>query len=418
MAKPQSRTFGAGRFSYVAGDGTQSPSVERKLVESLFGHHATLLMGASSMVLLGMLEWWRLDSFFWLGWVGAIISILAWRWRQVSTFERFANRINPQSWARRFAYGAWATGVLWGTGGVIVMATTDDALARFLFISVEAAYIGSGAFRNNASPAAAIGQVCLSQVPLLISCLATGNAYYVLYSAILVAHILSNVSLVEFLSERTVRFLVSDENNELLARQIAQVNEQLERSNEQLSLLAATDGLTGLPNRRSFDTTLASEWQRAVRSEEALSLLMVDVDKFKSYNDTFGHQSGDQCLRMVATALQSAIQRATDLAARYGGEEFAVILPATDEAGARVMAERGRVAVLALGLPGPNEDNPSVSVSIGAATIHPRPGSMSEDLLAAADEALYAAKEAGRNCVHFRSPHSKASTAMVENPVV
>src|SRR5947209_1470879 len=127
--------FRAGRLTFLAGDGTQSPSVESKLVESLFAQRASLLMGASSMVLLGLLEWWRLESVFWLAWVAAILSVLAWRWRQASTFERFAERCQPQSWARRFAYGAWATGALWGIGGVIVMATTDDALARFLVIS-------------------------------------------------------------------------------------------------------------------------------------------------------------------------------------------------------------------------------------------------------------------------------------------
>src|SRR5438067_13745272 len=118
---------------------------------------------------------------------------------------------------------------------------------------------------------------------------------------------------------------------------------------------------------------------------------MVDIDKFKSYNDTFGHQAGDQCLRMVASALQGTIQRATDLAARYGGEEFAVILPATDEAGARVISERVCLAVLALVLAGPNQDNPivsvSVSVSIRAATAGPRRGAMSEELVGAAGEA-------------------------------
>jgi diguanylate cyclase (GGDEF)-like protein len=393
-----SRAFHRISLPYLAGDGTESPAIERKLAESLFAQRATLLMGAGSMVLLGLVEWWRLEGMFWPAWVAAIIAVLVWRWRQAATFQRDHSRYEPQRWARRFAYGAWATGALWGAGGVAVMATTDDALARFLLIAVEAAYIGSGAFRNNASPAAAIGQVCLSQVPLLIGCLATGNIYYILYSIILAMHILSNVGLVEFLSERTVRFLVNDEKNEQFAREIKQVNDQLARSNEQLSLLAATDALTGLPNRRSFDTKLSAEWQRAVRSEEALSLLMIDIDKFKSYNDTFGHPAGDRCLNLVATALQSTIQRATDMAARYGGEEFGVILPATDEEGTIVVAERMRDAVLGLRLPHAL-DNALVSVSIGAATLRPRRGSMPEELVTAADEALYAAKEAGRNCV-------------------
>ena len=398
------KEFRSGRLPYLAGHGVQSPSIERKLVESLFAQRETLLMGAASMVLLGLLEWWRVGGVFWLGWAAAVVAVLLWRLRQAGAFWREAGGNPPQDWARRFAYGAWAVGLLWGSGSIMVMAMSDDTLARFLMIAVQAAYLGSAAFRNNASPAAAIGQVYLSQVPLFVGVLATGNIYYILYDVVLAQHIVANLRLVEFLSERTVGFLVSNEKNEQLATEIEQVNEQLQRSNEQLSLLAATDGLTGLPNRRSFDAKLAAEWQRAVRSEEALSLLMIDVDKFKSYNDSFGHQAGDRCLHLVATALQGAIQRATDLAARYGGEEFAVVLPSTDEAGTAVIAERLRRSVLDLRLPRPNDDAPCVSVSIGAATLRPRRGAMPDTLVAAADEALYAAKEAGRNCVRSADP--------------
>jgi diguanylate cyclase (GGDEF)-like protein len=419
MLKLHLREFRAERLPYLADHGTQSPSIERKLVETLFAQPATLLMGAAAMALLGLLEWWRLGGIFWLGWTAAVAVVLVWRVRQAGAFWREADRHPPEEWARRFAYGAWAVGLLWGSGSIAVIAMTDDTLARFLMIAVQAAYLGSGAFRNNAAPAAAVGQVYLSQVPLFLGCLATGNVYYILYDLILGQHIVSNLRLVEFLSERTVGFLVSDEKNEQLARQIEQVNEQLQRSNEQLSLLAATDGLTGLPNRRSFDAKLASEWQRAVRSEEALSLLMIDVDKFKSYNDTFGHQAGDRCLHAVATALQGTIQRATDLPARYGGEEFAVILPATDDAGAEVIAERIRAAVLELRLPRSNDedangDDAIVSVSLGAATLRPRRGAMPGELVAAADEALYSAKKAGRNCVRAATQRPVLSTAVAD----
>ena len=412
MATPQLKELRAWRRPYLAGGGIQSASIERKLVETLFAQRETLLMGAASMVLLGLLEWWRASGVFWLGWSAAIVAVLVWRVRQAGAFWQQDSRQEPppepQGWARRFAFGAWAVGLLWGSGSIVVMVTTDDTLARFLMIAVQAAYLGSAAFRNNASPAAAIGQVYLSQVPLFVGCLATGDIYYILYDLVLAQHIVANLRLVDFLSERTVGFLVSNEKNEQLAREIEQVNDRLQRSNEQLSLLAATDALTLLPNRRSFDAKLASEWQRAIRSEEALSLLMIDVDKFKSYNDTFGHQAGDRCLHSVATALQGMIQRATDMAARYGGEEFAVILPATDEPGALAVAERLRNAVLELRLPRPNseaeDDAGCVSVSIGAATLRPRRGAIPEKLVAAADQALYAAKEAGRNCVRSAVP--------------
>ncbi len=175
-----------------------------------------------------------------------------------------------------------------------------------------------------------------------------------------------------------------------------------------LQRMTIEDGLTGLANRRYFDTSLAKEWRRATRAGDPLSLLLIDVDHFKRYNDRHGHVDGDACLRAVAQALSRSCGRAADLAARYGGEEFAVLLPGTDEAAARQFAERLCQHVRELALP--HGDSPvatHVTVSVGIATSWPQVlgrGGMKEALDAAyaalvraADEALYAAKAAGRN---------------------
>lgn len=171
----------------------------------------------------------------------------------------------------------------------------------------------------------------------------------------------------------------------------------------ELAELARTDGLTGVANRRAFDDMLAREWGRAVRDAGALSLLMVDVDHFKSFNDHNGHQVGDDCLRAVANALVGTVKRPGDLVARYGGEEFALILPGTDQKGALRLAEIARAAIEGLRLPNPgNATCAWVTASIGVATAVATSGGtirMPEGLLQAADLALYKAKAAGRNRV-------------------
>jgi diguanylate cyclase (GGDEF)-like protein len=169
----------------------------------------------------------------------------------------------------------------------------------------------------------------------------------------------------------------------------------------ELAILATTDGLTGLANRRSFDRQIETEWLRAARDGTPLSLLLIDVDQFKAYNDIYGHQAGDTCLRMVAEVFSQAINRPGDLVARYGGEEMAVLMPDTDDVGAAAVAENIRARVEALALR--HEANPPsgiLTISIGSATRIPafdRSGTGAKELVALADKALYCAKQDGRN---------------------
>jgi diguanylate cyclase (GGDEF)-like protein/PAS domain S-box-containing protein len=163
-----------------------------------------------------------------------------------------------------------------------------------------------------------------------------------------------------------------------------------------LEQLATRDGLTGLANRRCFDETLHAEWTRALRQRQPLSLLMVDVDNFKAYNDANGHLGGDECLKRIATAVASEM-RANDLVARYGGEEFAVILPNQSLKGAASVAERIRTRVEQLQVPSRLMPGQRVTVSIGAATAIAAPDNSASELVAIADAALYRAKHMGRN---------------------
>ncbi len=175
------------------------------------------------------------------------------------------------------------------------------------------------------------------------------------------------------------------------------VEEALAAANEALAEQALTDGLTGLVNRRHFDQTLEREWRRAGREASPLSLLLLDADCFKLYNDRYGHPMGDQVLRSIAASIQAKLRRPGDVGARYGGEEFTVILPHTYPDGAIQVAEAIRNAVAAQRIP--HEHGPAgiVTVSVGAASIIPSSGTTMASLLANADQALYAAKSGGRN---------------------
>lgn len=171
---------------------------------------------------------------------------------------------------------------------------------------------------------------------------------------------------------------------------------------EHLSNLAINDGLTGIYNRRYFDETLAREWKRTKREKAPLSLIMLDIDYFKKYNDTYGHQAGDECLIKVATAVSGALRRPADMAARYGGEEFAVILPNVELEDSTKFGETIRAKIEALKIKHEQSNvNPFVTASLGIACIVPSSILSYEELVGAADKALYSAKSKGRNCVCF-----------------
>ena len=165
-----------------------------------------------------------------------------------------------------------------------------------------------------------------------------------------------------------------------------------------LNRLATIDGLTGINNRRIFDETLHTEWQRCQREEISLSLIIFDVDFFKLYNDRYGHQAGDDCLRQVAQAAREAVKRPTDLVARYGGEEFAIVLPHTERLGAIFVAETIKEAIHSRAIPHEKSTvNEFISVSLGIASIIPTSESSPDTLIQMADRALYEAKQQGRD---------------------
>jgi len=175
---------------------------------------------------------------------------------------------------------------------------------------------------------------------------------------------------------------------------------ELAEANAILQKLSSLDGLTGIPNRRRFDEVLKAEWQRSIRHSNSISLIMLDIDFFKFYNDTYGHQRGDDCLKQVAKSLDNSVQRETDVVARYGGEEFAVILPETGSEGAFQVAETMRANIERQNIAHKaSKVSDHVTISVGVATWVPERCSQCDKLITLADQALYKAKEKGRNRV-------------------
>jgi diguanylate cyclase (GGDEF)-like protein/PAS domain S-box-containing protein len=192
------------------------------------------------------------------------------------------------------------------------------------------------------------------------------------------------------------------------------IEDELADANRRLQALVGEDGLTRLANRRAFDEALAKEYRRAKRDNNNLGLVMIDVDRFKPFNDCYGHPAGDDCLRRIARAIRETVQRPGDLAARYGGEEYAVLLPGADEAACATIAERIRDRVARLNITHAASATGSVTISAGAASVTPAISDYGPDaLVRGADRALYRAKDAGRNLVMRASALAPSGS---ENP--
>ncbi|MDD4911174.1 MAG: diguanylate cyclase [Sideroxydans sp.] len=184
-----------------------------------------------------------------------------------------------------------------------------------------------------------------------------------------------------------------------MQRSLIDVTRKLDKANAELLRLSTTDALTGIANRRSFDDFLLREWRRCMRVKKPLSVVMLDVDYFKLFNDKYGHQAGDDCLKLVALQIAKAAPRATDMASRYGGEEFMLVLGDTDEGGAMWMADRVRQMVGDLKIKHYATDSKYVSVSCGVVSVMPDDKMSIEQLLQSVDAALYQAKRGGRDRV-------------------
>jgi diguanylate cyclase (GGDEF)-like protein len=390
-----------------------SESIDWKLVEYLYDQAPVLIVGSLVPMTVAALGFARTSQSWFIAWGISATLVLIGRISVNAAFPRRRIRTGPPTvWRRRFLIGTWANGAVCGSGaaGSVLL---SDAFTQMLVITMLTSFMMGSAARNGVYPKAAIGSILWAGIPLLLACLATRDIYYEFYTLFILLFSLSAIWVVRHLYTQTVRLLTTDEEKAVLVgeisrsnRELAAVNETLAAANEKLAAIASTDGLTGLPNRRRFDDLFEPEAASARRNAVSdaavcdLSLLMIDIDWFKGYNDRYGHQAGDECLRSVGRTLAAGCRRPRDVLARYGGEEFIAILPETTGEGAAAVAETLRESIEALGIEHAASAFPVVTISIGVATLSRSAEMTCGVLIERADDALYRAKAAGRNRVH------------------
>ena len=323
-------------------------------------------------------------------WFGLVVAVSLVRYLTGKNFkeERQYTQTELTGWANRHVFFTILLSTIWGLAGIVFFPNdlAHQALLVLILFSVLFAAIPTLA----ASRIAYYFQILVTLVPINILLFLTKDINHELVA---LAMIILAITLV----------LVSGYIYHLL----------FELQNVQIALqdLADTDQLTGIANRRLFDRKFKVEWRRAMREQTPISLLLIDVDHFKKYNDTYGHQAGDKCLQQIAKALESITHRPADLASRYGGEEFAVLLPITPQENAVMLAERFRKKVESLKIEHSKSEFGIVTVSIGVSCCEPAwdfTGKTPDEeqkvtfpamLLTASDNALYVSKEQGRNQV-------------------
>lgn len=327
--------------------------------------------------------------------------------------RRYRARTSPAldvKWLRLFVTGSLFSGFGWGLSGAILMYGTS-AGTQAITMGVACAILQSTAGRAYMMPGTAFINIALVIGQISIAALANGD--YILIPAFL----LYSVFLTSFISqmvENRLQQLRAEQTTDRLIREITEKNKLLKVANEALAAKAHQDSLTGLANRRKFDMVLAESLTAAQQHGSDIALMMIDVDHFKPFNDTYGHQAGDECLQLLAKAIGDVIDGVGGFIARYGGEEFVAILPGETLARARITAERVRVAVRLTDLDALPNSPPRQTVSIGLVCCQSGALTTQESLLAAADAALYQAKNEGRNriCVHLDPDLQQPKTAI------
>jgi len=321
-----------------------------------------------------------------LAWIICLLAVclfrvsIAWIYTRYSAFEKFS----PIFWYRLYFAGTWLSALVWSSVSIFFFPMQYPSFQLYLVALLAGLVHGAG---QNQAPFRLIHltYTLTIMVPLILRFFFMGSFYYGTFAFALIFLIAGIM-----ISTRKMRCYLIES---LILRY-------------EISQMAHIDALTGLANRRHFDMFIYQEWNRAQRQGSPIVMLMIDVDFFKLYNDLYGHQRGDQCLRQIAEAISTAIHRPTDLIARYGGEEFAVILPDTPLPGALKIAEEMRQAVGTLFIE--HHKSPAahfVTISIGLAVMRPGKDNVPKELIEASDEALYAAKNSGRNRVSVYLEH-------------
>jgi diguanylate cyclase (GGDEF)-like protein len=373
--------------------------VEAAQYRELLGVSAIPLIGSAlASALVGIAQWTPENGKIVIGWVSLVYVVIALRiWLTLRSRAAFAANGYDRASARRYALSAALSGIAWGIGGAMV--DGGHTLAMVLTITaVQAMVMGSVVTLGTYLPAffAFALPASLPMIAVLVASSGRTAVIIGIYNFILLLLMIGIAMRVN----RSLRHTweLTFEKEDLVAA--------LVKAHDGMTVLAGTDGLTGLANRRRFDEVLETEFSRLRRSRAPLSLILIDVDHFKDYNDSYGHVAGDECLKRIGSLLDVSLNRAPDISARYGGEEFAAILPETEHEGAVAIAERIRGDIAALRIPhGASSVADHVTISVGIVTHDCSAVESPREFVRMADEQLYRAKSEGRNRIACRNRH-------------
>lgn len=373
------------------------PDQRWRLAGSLYRQRLPLIEGSLALAALQALCWFYTGKGLFLLLAAAALLLLGIRVRYLLAFDHRSGRHTPEQWAAWFVIGAAATGMLWGSTAFLAFTGVQNPPLQAVVLIAEAGWVAGAAVRNAASPAAVWSQMLTTIVVSMAGALSTGLAIYQMTAFFYVLMFTSLLSVAHYLGQQMASQLLTEQRLADVNTKLTTACTELEQANTRLEQLSATDPLTGIGNRRAFDAILLKEWGRATREFSSVSLLLIDVDLFKAFNDFYGHPAGDAALRIIADTIEHCLRRPPDFAGRIGGEEFVALLPGVDLKGALEVAERVRSAVTETPLPHAGSPFGIVTISVGAAASVPRSGATHADLVEAADQALYRAKQSGRN---------------------
>ncbi len=346
-------------------------------------------------------------------WAGALATLIALACLvfRILIERRFVARgpgpLDPK-WIRLFVIGAVQSSFGFGLSGAILFYDTS-LTTQTIIIGVACAIVQGAAGRAYMMPGTAFIYIASVIGMMGIAALADGNYVFVpaflLYFTFLASFVMQMVN-------NRMRQLRAEQTADRLLQEITEKNELLRIANEALATKAYEDPLTGLANRRKFDLVLADSLATARKDRSAISLMMIDVDHFKAFNDTYGHQAGDECLQRLSGTISTTVSGEGSLVARYGGEEFVVILPAEQLANAMNIAEQVCIAVRLTSLESLPNSPPRQTISIGLVSCNAGQQTTPEAMIAAADAALYEAKKQGRNraCVYSEPAEAQQET--------
>lgn len=370
------------------------PAVRAEQIRLLFLQNRSVqLLGMLTAIITAITLWKVADHSLLFSWL--VLMIIAYSMRFATTILFFRTHISDQMteiWVKRYIVCTFIAGLTWGSLAFFLDPAWPAAYQVVLFVI----YTGliAGAFSANSSVFIAFPAF---YVPMVISIMIVmlrmkDEAFYTLALLFMIYIALMYISSLKFYTQLAYTLQLRFDNEKLA--------QELSISNEKLHKLADIDGLTQIYNRRSLDRFMNAEWNRHYRNQKPLSFLFIDIDYFKQYNDTYGHEAGDNCLIEISRILQKNAQRASDIAARFGGEEFAIIFPETTEKEAVQIAKKIISDLNELSIPHSGSSIcQHVTMSIGVSTLIPQQPNNCEWILTSADKALYEAKKCGRNCV-------------------